>query len=102
MTSFSSLKQGGYVSPVVFPLWRSVWGVMRAALSMCELMRSSVCFSSRISSMSQSYRVSLSIFTAIYSLARTGSPVSVFQVVLLILYFSNGENNYRIGYPCSL
>ena len=34
--------------------------------------------------------------------ARTGSPVSEYQVVLLIISLSNGENNCRIGSTCSL
>ena len=69
---------------------------MGAALSITGQTRSSGPFSSGISLRIQSSRISSRMFLFADYGARNGSIVSRSQVVLLIIYFSSGENNFSI------
>ena len=75
---------------------------MGAALSITGQTRSSGPFSSGISLRIQSSRISSRMFLFADYGARNGSIVSRSQVVLLIIYFYSGENNFSIESPCSL
>ena len=50
----------------------------------------------------KSQRVISRMLTVMGSVSRTGSTVSGLNLVLMTIYFSNGDKNCRIEYPCSL